>query len=180
MNLIVVVTTISTYIVVMTTNLKDLIEKGGFPNPREKLGYLFWQINMQWVRRVNQLVDEFDLTHTQLITLVATKWLKTQKDEVIQQDLVEVIKIDRMLVSKMVKKNVEAGLLVKRSSEKDSRVNVLDITKKGQDKILQVLPVMVNAEKEFYSSLGGKREEITMELQQMLEHIELFMNQSNQ
>ncbi len=164
----------------MTTKFIDLIEQGGFPDPKEKLGYLFWQINMQWVRRVNQLVNQFDLTHTQLITLVATKWMSTKKDEVIQQDLVDAIKIDRMLVSKMVKKNVEAGYLLKKSSETDSRVNVLEITRAGQEKILEVFPVMLKAEQEFYSSLGSKRESITNELQHMLEHIEQFMNQSNQ
>lgn len=164
----------------MTTSIKDLIEQGGFPDPKEKLGYLFWQINMQWVRRVNQLVSQFEMTHTQLITLVATQWMSTKKDEVIQQDLVEAIKIDRMLVSKMVKKNVEAGYLLKKSSESDSRVNVLELTRAGREKIIEVFPVMLKAEQEFYSSLGEKRESITNDLQQMLEHIESFMNQSNQ
>lgn len=164
----------------MTTSIKDLIEQGGFPDPKEKLGYLFWQINMQWVRRVNQLVSQFEMTHTQLITLVATQWMSTKKDEVIQQDLVEAIKIDRMLVSKMVKKNVEAGYLFKKSSESDSRVNVLELTRAGREKIIEVFPVMLKAEQEFYSSLGEKRESITNDLQQMLEHIESFMNQSNQ
>ncbi len=164
----------------MTTNIKDLIENGGFPDPKEKLGYLFWQINMQWVRRVNQLMSQFDMTHTQLITLVATHWTSTKKDEVIQQDLVDAIKIDRMLVSKMVKKNVEAGLLRKKSSESDSRVNVLEVTKAGLEKIMEVYPVMLTAEQEIYSSLGEKRGFITKELQGLLEHIELFMNQSNQ
>ena len=164
----------------MTTNIRELIESGGFPNPREKLGYLFWQINMQWVRRVNQLVSEFDMTHTQLITLEATHWTSTKKEEVIQQDLVDAIKIDRMLVSKMVKKNVEAGLLLKKSSEKDSRVNVLEVTKAGLEKIMEVYPVMLRAEQEIYSSLGDKKETITNELQGMLEQIEQFMNQSNQ
>lgn len=164
----------------MTTSIKDLIEQGGFPDPKEKLGYLFWQINMQWVRRVNQLVSQFEMTHTQLITLVATQWMSTKKDEVIQQDLVEAIKIDRMLVSKMVKKNVEAGYLFKKSSESDSRVNVLELTRAGREKIIEVFPVMLKAEQEFYSSLGEKRESVTNDLQQMLEHIESFMNQSNQ
>ena len=164
----------------MTTNLKNLIEQGCFPDPKEKLGYLFWQINMQWVRRVNQLVSRFDMTHTQLITLIATQWICSKKDEVIQQDLVEAIKIDRMLVSKMVKKNVEAGYLLKKSSESDSRVNVLELTRAGQEKIIEVFPIMLKAEQEFYSSLGEKRESIKNDLQHMLGHIESFMNQSNQ
>ncbi|MCG8374395.1 MAG: hypothetical protein MI700_12715, partial [Balneolales bacterium] len=89
-----------------TKDFEQLIKDGKMPNPQERLGYLIWQINMQWVRQVNHMVSEFDITHTQLLVLVGTRMLGMNKEEVIQQDLVELIKIDRMLVSKMVKKNV--------------------------------------------------------------------------
>lgn len=148
-------------------------------NPQDKLGYLFWQINMQWVRKVNQLVSQFDMTHTQLLTLVGTKWLGTKQEEVIQQDLVELIKIDRMLVSKMVKKNVEAGFLEKKSSKTDSRVNVLQLTAAGQERIMQVYPLMMQADEEFYGLLGDQKKPLTKQLQQLLELIEEHMNTSN-
>lgn len=162
----------------MTTkeNLTEQTEHSIHLIPNEKLGFLFWQLNMQWVRRVNQLVSSFDLTHTQLITLAATRWLSQNQEEVIQQDLVDLIKIDRMLVSKMVKKNVEAGFLVKKNSEKDSRVNVLELTKKGHEKMKQVVPVMIKAEQEFFGVLGKEREELTKQLQSLLHHIEQSMN----
>jgi DNA-binding MarR family transcriptional regulator len=162
----------------MTTkeNLTEQPEDSIHLIPNEKLGFLFWQLNMQWVRRVNQLVSSFDLTHTQLITLAGTRWLSQNQEEVIQQDLVDLIKIDRMLVSKMVKKNVEAGFLVKKSSEHDSRVNVLELTKKGHTKMKHVMPVMIKAEQEFFGVLGEEREALTKQLQSLLQHIEQSMN----
>ncbi len=149
------------------------------PNPQERLGYLIWQINMQWVRQVNHMVSEFDITHTQLLVLVGTRMLSMNKEEVIQQDLVELIKIDRMLVSKMVKKNVEAGFLKKKSSDKDSRVNVLEVTQQGQKKMLQILPKMMQADEEFYGLLGEETKNLlTKLLQNFLMRIEEYMNQS--
>ena len=163
----------------MATNFEELIKKGMMPNPQERLGYLIWQINMQWVRKVNHMVSEFDITHTQLLVLVGTRLLGTSKEEVIQQDLVELIKIDRMLVSKMVKKNVEAGFLRKKSSDKDSRVNVLEITRQGQKKMLQILPKMMQADEEFYGLLGEETKDLlTKLLQNFLARIEEHMNQS--
>jgi DNA-binding MarR family transcriptional regulator len=165
----------------MTTNSSksQTPEESTLPIPSEKLGFLFWQINMQWVRKVNQMVSEHEMTHTQLITLVGTRWLSQNQEEVIQQDLVELVKIDRMLVSKMVKKNVEAGYLAKKSSENDSRVNVLELTEAGHNKIKQVLPVMLQAEQEFFGSLGDQRENLTKQLQSLLHHIEQAMNSSS-
>ncbi len=165
----------------MTTkqNLSDFNQHSEMPVPNEKLGFLFWQLNMQWVRHVNKIVGDFDLTHTQLITLVATRWLRQNQDEVIQQDLVDLIKIDRMLVSKMVKKNVEAGFLVKKSSERDSRVNVLELTLQGNQKLNEVFPVMMKAEQEFFGSLGDQRKELTNQLQTLLRNIEEAVNAEN-
>ncbi len=165
----------------MTTNKPNIQipEESAIPIPSEKLGFLFWQINMQWVRKVNQLMSEHEMTHTQLITLVGTRWLSQNQEEVIQQDLVELVKIDRMLVSKMVKKNVEAGYLAKKSSEYDSRVNVLELTEAGHNKIKQVLPVMMQAEQNFFGSLGDQRENLTKQLQSLLHHIEQTMNSSS-
>ncbi|MBO6793463.1 MAG: winged helix-turn-helix transcriptional regulator [Balneolaceae bacterium] len=165
----------------MTTKeeFSDFNQHSELPVPNEKLGFLFWQLNMHWVRHVNKIVGDYDLTHTQLITLVATRWLRQNQDEVIQQDLVDLIKIDRMLVSKMVKKNVEAGFLVKQFSERDCRVNVLELTEQGHQKLKEIVPVMIKAEQEFFGSLGDQRKELTNRLQTLLSNIEEAVNAEN-
>lgn len=140
-----------------------------FPSPEDKLGYLFWQINMLWVRRVNQSLQEIGLTHTQLITLAATEWLNYKNDQVIQRDLAEKIKVDRMLISKLVSKLVDAGLIQKRSSEDDSRVNLLSLTDSGRELLLDAKAIMHNNEKEFFGLVEEDVPELKTKLKKLLQ-----------
>lgn len=141
-------------------------------HPQDKLGYLFWQISMHWVRTVNQEMQELGLTHTQLITLAATKWLSEEKVEVLQRDVVEVIKVDRMLVSKMVKKMVDAGYLLKERSITDSRMQVLSLTEAGNELMSTAFPKMKQIENDFFGQFGASKQTITHQLQRFLELVE--------
>ena len=133
----------------MTNNgFKDL-----FTTPEDKLGYLFWQINMLWVRKVNQSLQELGLTHTQFITLAATEWLNLNSERVIQRDIAEKLKVDRMLVSKMVSKLVDAELLQKRSSEL----------------FMDGVKIMKNNEREFFGLMEDDLPDLTQKLKRFLE-----------
>ncbi|MFV1885516.1 MAG: MarR family winged helix-turn-helix transcriptional regulator [Balneola sp.] len=121
-----------------------------FPNPEDKMGYLIWQINMLWVKKVNQSLQDIGLTHTQLITLAATEWLNFEKEHVIQRDLALKMKVDRMLVSKLVSKLVDAQLIKKKKSEEDSRVNLLSLTGSGRELLMDAIVIMKKNEREFF------------------------------
>lgn len=149
-----------------------------FPSPEDKLGYLFWQINMLWVRKVNQSLQTIGLTHTQLITLAATEWLNFKNDRVIQRDLAEKIKVDRMLISKLVSKLVEAELMQKKSSDEDSRVNLLSLTDSGRELLLDAVSIMKNNEKEFFGLIEEDIPDLKVKLKKLLQLAEQEMNNS--
>lgn len=149
----------------MTNNgFKDL-----FTTPEDKLGYLFWQINMLWVRKVNQSLQELGLTHTQFITLAATEWLNLHSGRVIQRDIAEKLKVDRMLISKMVSKLVDAQLLQKRSSEEDSRVTLLCLTDSGRELFMDGVEIMKQNEQEFFGLMEDDLPDLTQKLKRFLE-----------
>lgn len=155
----------------MSKNFKDF-----FPNPEEKMGYLFWQINMLWVRKVNQSLQEIGLTHTQLITLAATEWLNHKKEHVIQRDLAEKIKIDRMMISKLVSKLVEAELLTKTKSEEDSRVTRLTVSDSGRELLIDAITIMKKNEKEFFGLVEDDVPDLKVKLKNLLMKAEEYMN----
>lgn len=150
--------------------------KDFFPNPEEKLGYLFWQINMLWVRKVNQSLQEIGLTHTQLITLAATEWLNHKKEYVIQRDLAEKIKIDRMMISKLVSKLVDAELLTKTKSEEDSRVTLLSLSDSGRELLMDAVSIMKRNEREFFGLVEEDVPDIRLKLKNLLMKAEEHMN----
>lgn len=150
--------------------------KDFFPNPEEKLGYLFWQINMLWVRKVNQSLQEIGLTHTQLITLAATEWLNHKKEYVIQRDLAEKIKIDRMMISKLVSKLVDAELLTKTKSEEDSRVTLLSLSDSGRELLMDAVSIMKRNEREFFGLVEEDIPDLRLKLKNLLIKAEEHMN----
>ena len=147
------------------------MEKNGFetmfPNPEDKMGYLVWQINMLWVKKVNQSLQDVGLTHTQCITLAATEWLNFKQEKVIQRDISQKMKIDRMLVSKLVSKLVDAELIQKKSSEEDSRVNLLSLTDSGRELLMDAIEIMKRNDREFFGLLGEDLPEITSKLKKL-------------
>lgn len=147
-----------------------------FASPREKLGYLFWQINMLWIRSVNQNLGVSDLTHTQMITLACTVWLNQVMEEVNQKDLVEAIKVDRMMVSKMVSKLEKLGYIKRMPSKNDTRAMAVLPTEKGIDKLKEAFPLMKKTEKEFFGLLEEDEPELRRILQQFLDKVEEQMN----
>ncbi|MEO1022899.1 MAG: winged helix DNA-binding protein [Bacteroidota bacterium] len=150
-----------------TEELPDL-----FPNPKEKMGYLLWQLTMLWTRKVNQNLQQLELTHTQLIVLVCTQWLNTMKHQVIQKDLVDAIKLDRMLISKLVSKMVDTGYMDKKRSEKDSRVTVLSLTPKGAGLLAKAFPVMRQTEQEFFGLMEDRQQYVIEELKHLLDLVD--------
>lgn len=140
-----------------------------FPGPEDKLGYLFWQINMFWVRKVNQSLQDIGLTHTQFITLAATEWLNHTNERVIQRDLAQKIKVDRMLISKLVSKLVDAKLIQKKSCKEDSRVNLLSLTDSGRELLLDGIGIMKNNEKEFFGLVQEDVPELKIKLKKLLQ-----------
>lgn len=150
-----------------------------FPNPEDKMGYLIWQISMLWVRKVNQSMQEIGLTHTQLITLAATEWLNFKQDRVIQRDIAQKMKVDRMLVSKLVSKLVDAELIQKESSNEDSRVNLLSLTDSGRELLMDAIEIMKRNEKEFFGLVEEDVPELTKKLKKLYQLAEQEAINSN-
>lgn len=141
------------------------------------MGYLIWQINMLWIRKLNQNLCDVGLTHTQMITLAATTWLNADKEEVNQKDLVEAIKIDRMMISKLVSKLEEMGFIERTSSKLDTRAVAIRPTKKGRRKIEEAFPLMKRMDKEFFGLMEEEQEVLKKLLQKLFEKTEHHMKE---
>lgn len=146
--------------------------------PEAKLGYLFWQINMLWLRKVNKSLLDIGLTHTQLITLAATESLNHTTDRVIQRDVAEKIKVDRMLISKLVSKLVEAELLQKKNSAEDSRVNLLSLTSTGRKLLHDASGILEKNEGEFFGLIEEDVPFLKKKLTKLLQLTEEEFNSS--
>ncbi len=109
--------------------------------PEEDLGYLIWQLTMQWQRQSNKVLAAVGLTHKQYVIMGALAWLARSHDEVTQKDIATLIKVDGILVSKVLRKLQDQEFIMRREHPVDTRAKCVFLTEKGAKKLQQAIDV---------------------------------------
>jgi len=113
-----------------------------YSTPKESPGFLLWQTTVTWQRQIKKVLEPFSLTHPEFVILAVLLWLEEQKQTPIQSTLVEKTKLDKMTVSKILKKFVSEGLVERQEHEKDTRAKCVILTIKGKPLIEEALPAV--------------------------------------
>ena len=58
-------------------------------NHQESIGLLFWQSSMLWQRKIKQVLQPYDLTHTQFVILAVIEELSEKEKCVTQNKIYE-------------------------------------------------------------------------------------------
>jgi MarR family transcriptional regulator for hemolysin len=120
-------------------------------------GFLLWKITALWQRRLAQVLGEFAITQTQYAILASLRWFEEQREPPTQAHLVEHAKIDKMTLSKAIRKLEEDGLLVREPAPEDSRAVSVRFTARGRKLVQQAVVAMEGADDEFFSALGERQ-----------------------
>ena len=72
-------------------------------NHKESIGLLFWQSSMLWQRKIKQILQSYNLTHTQFVILAVIEELTEQDVCITQKKISDFSMIDVMTVSSTVK-----------------------------------------------------------------------------
>lgn len=125
----------------------------------ESLGLLLWKTSLTWQRMIKRTLDTYDLSHPQFVILqILLETYKTQK-KTTQVDIVRLSKLDKMTISKSLKKLGSLGLTIRHENENDPRAKSVLLTEKGK-KIIDVLkPTIERIDKGFFNALTIKQQE---------------------
>ncbi|PID29776.1 MAG: MarR family transcriptional regulator [Candidatus Cloacimonadota bacterium] len=129
-----------------------------FSTPDENLGYLLWQTTMQWQRQMNRALDEVGLTHTQFVILIALAWLSRNAENVTQKEIADHSKTDRMMVSKILRKLQENGLIERKEHRTDTRAKCVFLTDKGAGILQKAIEIKTRANELFFENVKEKQE----------------------
>ncbi|MBU6993517.1 MarR family winged helix-turn-helix transcriptional regulator [Ferrovum myxofaciens] len=116
-------------------------------------GFLLWKLTALWQRKLGGIFDAFALTQTQFAILASLLWFERQHEPPTQARLVEHAKIDKMTLSKAIRKLEEAGLVNRESSTSDTRAIQVRFTVAGRKLIHQAIIAIERADDEFFSCL---------------------------
>jgi MarR family transcriptional regulator, transcriptional regulator for hemolysin len=126
----------------------------------DSAGFLLWKITTIWQARLGKVLGEFGITQKQYAILASLRWFEDKGEPITQTHLVEHTKIDKMTVSKAIRRLESKGLVLRERSAIDSRATNVRFSKIGRKIIQKAIVAIERADEDFFSCLNEKQLEI--------------------
>ncbi|MES3003530.1 MAG: MarR family transcriptional regulator [Pseudomonadota bacterium] len=120
-------------------------------------GFLLWKITALWQRRLGVVLGELGITQTQYAILASLRWFEERGEPPTQAHLVEHSKLDKMTLSKAIRKLEDDGLLARDPSPRDSRAVHVRFTAQGRKLVQKAVVTVESADDAFFSALGARQ-----------------------
>jgi MarR family transcriptional regulator for hemolysin len=131
-----------------------------FKHADESAGFLLWKITSLWQARLSAVLGEFGITQTQYAMMASLMWFERKQEPPTQAHLVEHAKVDKMTVSKAIRRLEDDGLVLRVDSSTDSRATNVSFTARGRKIVQAAIVAIENADEKFFAGLTGKQLEV--------------------
>lgn len=136
----------------------------GFEKPKDSPGYLLWRTTTAWQRKIKAALVPFNVSHTQFVIMAALMWFTQNKEPINQASIASMSGIDKMTVSKSIKKLISEGLVKRRDDIQDMRAAHLALTKKGLLLIQKLVPLVEQVDAEYFGCLSPEDQSVLISL----------------
>jgi DNA-binding MarR family transcriptional regulator len=123
----------------------------GFDQPEESPGFLLWQTTITWQRLIKKGLDPYGISHAQFVILAITLWFESKNHEIMQSLIIRQSKLDKMTVSKALKKLVMEGYVKRIEHKEDTRAKSVLLTKKGKELASKLIPIVEKIDEKFFA-----------------------------
>lgn len=122
-----------------------------FPKKQESLGYLLAQTAFLKQRITNAALIDLDITYMQFVILAATRELAKTHSIVNQQLISKERRIDKVMVSNVVKTLIAKKLIVRDQHPVDKRAYALRLSAEGEQKAIKGKEIAKKVDAVFFS-----------------------------
>lgn len=136
----------------------------GFDKPEESPGLLLWQTTITWQRLIKKALDTYHISHAQFVILAIVLWFEGVKQKPTQILIVHQSKLDKMTVSKSLKKLSADGLIKRTEHEKDTRAKSVHLTAKGEKMASTLVPIVEKIDDKFFSAAGVSKQKLLVSI----------------
>lgn len=143
----------------------------GFETPEDSPGFLLWQTTTSWQRMIKKALEPYNISHAQFVMMAILLWWRGQKTDLTQIDIIHLSKLDKMTVSKSLKKLASMGLVERSENQEDSRAKSVQLTKSGKALTRRLVPIVENIDAVFFGQLQKKQEKDLISILQKLSRI---------
>lgn len=121
--------------------------------PDEQLGYLLTQVTFLKQRITNAALKELDITYIQFVILAGTLELGDKGGIVTQQIISTKRRLDKAMVSNVVKTLIEKKLMLREAHPVDKRAYTLLLTDEGVKKAIRGKEIASKIDETFFSDI---------------------------
>ena len=125
----------------------------GFAKPEDSPGFFLWQITMIWQRKIKKVLEPYQISHAQFVIMAVLLWFNKHKYDTTQTGIINWTKLDKMTVSKSIKKLIAQGLLNQVEHVQDTRAKNVSLTEQGNILIHQLIPIVESIDTAFFGSI---------------------------
>ena len=140
----------------------------GFDAPKQSPGFLLWQTTLCWQRLIKKALEPHNISHAQFVILAILLWWQGNNKDVTQIDIIGMSKLDKMTVSKSLKKLVAMDLVERYENQEDTRAKSVKLTKSGAALARKLVPIVEGVDSDFFGQLKNKEEQNLITLLQSL------------
>lgn len=142
----------------------------GFERPEDSPGFLLWQTTMTWQRLIKKALEEHNISHAQFVIMATLLWFQSHNHDTTQVHIVNWTKLDKMTVSKSLKKLVALKLVNRIEHETDTRAKSVTLTKEGSSLIHKLIPVVEKIDEQFFGQTSITEQKNLIHILQKLTH----------
>ncbi|MDR0823542.1 MAG: MarR family winged helix-turn-helix transcriptional regulator [Prevotella sp.] len=143
----------------------------------EDIECLIWRISKFWQRGKHRLLDEFDLTSSQLELLGAIYHMSKLKMEITQIILSQETDIDPMTTSTILRTLQRKGFISRRESLTDTRARVVEVTETGSELFEKAIIKVKEGQNKLFKNIDI--ESLKAQLQILLREMDKLSNKTN-
>lgn len=120
-------------------------------------GFLLWKLIALWQAKLAKVFGELSITQTQYAILASMLWFERQHELPTQAGLVDHVKIDKMTLSKAIRKLEESKLISRAPSITDTRTMQVQFTASGRKLVHRAVIAVERADDEYFSCLTERQ-----------------------
>ncbi len=126
-----------------------------FERAEDNPGFLLWQTTMIWQRLIKRALETYDISHSQFVIMATLLWFELNDFQMTQVQIINWTKLDKMTVSKALKKLSKLGLVDRIENEADTRAKTVTLTTSGKSLTNQLVPIVEQIDTDFFAKISS-------------------------
>jgi DNA-binding MarR family transcriptional regulator len=135
-----------------------------FNKSEDSPGFSLWQTTMVWQRHIKKALEPHGVSHAQFVILATLLWFELHNFQATQIQIVDWTKLDKMTISKSLKRLVGWNFAQRVENEKDTRAKTVSLTTVGRLMAERLVPIVEAIDSKFFGRINKDNQQILIKL----------------